>query len=224
MSAPQSRRCQGRVITEVSLAALVMSTITLGCGTPQVTMTPEARSFTPADYEGVYKDWTRGADEFAFGRFADVLHVTATFQSWEQRWAYVVRYAHDHSLRTEARADMLRATLDDAAENHRFFVTLVGNNLRESDLTSARAAWRVLMVDERGNTTVPVEIEKVDRPDAATRTYFPSVSPHRIAFRVVFPVARADGSRTIPNNAEFILLRFTGAQGTIDLRWDFADG
>ncbi len=194
------------------------------CATPLVSLRPEPRAFTRRDYEQVLESWTREADDFALGRLEDVLNVTATFQSWEFRWAYVVRYAGDHSLDTEARSEMLRASLADAQENHRFFVTLAGNDYRESDLTGRFSAWRVMLVDARGRRTAPIEVERVRRPTAADRIYFPSVSPFRHAFRIAFPARRTDGSPTIPEGARYVVLRFTGALGTVDLRWDFTSG
>jgi hypothetical protein len=202
-------------------ACLAVALGAIGCGSVQLALRPEPRSFTARDYEDVYDDWTRDADTFDFGQFSDVLDVTATFQSWEQRWAYVVRYSEDYGLDTDARAEMLRATLEDAEQNHRFFVTFISTDWRSSDLTSERTSWRVLLVDEDGRETVPVEIEKIDRPDPATQAYFPSVSPLRYAFRIVFPAVTADGRRTIAPDARFVVLRFTGAEGQVDLRWEF---
>jgi hypothetical protein len=192
-----------------------------GCGTSTVSLRPEPRSFTPKDYQEVYERWTRADDDFAFGRLSDVLHVTATFESWEFRWAYVVRYADDYALATEERAAILRATLADSEEHHRFFVTLIGNDYRDSDLTSDRAVWRVILVDEEGRQTVPVEVEKVERPDSSVEQYFPSISAFRHAYRIAFPAQRPDGAWTIGRGASHVVLRFTGAEGTVDLRWDF---
>lgn len=204
-----------------TLSAMLVCVVATACGSAPLTLRPEPRSFTAADYDHVYKSWTREVDQFAFSRLADVLNATATYQSWEFRWAYVVRYAEDHGMRTDDRSEMLRATLADAEEHHRFFVTLSGQRYRESDLTSDDSAWRVVMVDEDGTQTVPIEVEEVDRPGASIRTYFPSVSPFRHAFRIVFPARRQDGSPTIPPHARSVRLRFTGALGTVDLEWDF---
>lgn len=204
-------------------AAALLCALASGCGATAISLSPQARSFTWRDYDEVYDAWTRDADEFEFGRLSDVLNATATFQSWEFRWAYVVRYAHDYSLSTEARTEMLRASLADAEQHHRFFVTLVGTDFRESDLSREESAWRVLLVDQRGAQTVPIEVDKVD-PTAAEKVYFPSISPFRHAYRIVFPAFRADGSPTIPPDADFVILRFTGARGAVDLRWDFVDG
>lgn len=195
-----------------------------GCAAQALTLRPEPRSFTQSDYEMVYRRWTKDADDFAFSRLHTVLHATATFESWEFRWAYVVRYAHDHALDTESRTEMLRASLDDARSTHRFFVTMAGEDFRESDITSRRSAWRVLLVDEDGRQSVPVDIERIRRPGASERTYFPSISVFRQTFRVAFPGTHDDGQPTIRPDARFILLRFTGPLGTIDLRWDFRAG
>ena len=40
-----------------------------------------------------------------------MLTVTATFESWDFRWAYVVRYAQDYRLTVEQRRALLETTL-----------------------------------------------------------------------------------------------------------------
>lgn len=190
------------------------------CGGRALPIRPSSRSFTADDYTSIYGDWTRTSDEFAFDRLEDILHVTATFESWEFRWAYVVRYAADYSLTTEERTRLLRSTLSDAQERHRFFVTMVGNRYRESDLTDERSAWRVLLVDEDGRQSRPIEVTRVRRPGAAERVYFPSVNPQRHVFRIAFPTQHRDGTPVIEGDARAVILRFTGAEGTVDLRWE----
>lgn len=204
---------------------VVLVGLTVGaCGSRPLTLRPEPRSFTHNDYRRIYEAWTREVEDFAWGRLEDVLHATATFESWEFRWAYVIRYAHDYGLSTQERAEMLRATLEDAQRHHRFFVTMVGYKFEESDLTGKRSAWRVLLVDENGRTAVPVEVEEVRKIGAVERILFPSVSPQRHAFRISFPTRHPDGTPTIPPDAEHALLRFTGVLGQVDLRWEFAAG
>ncbi len=201
------------------LAGLALALALAGCGGRALPIRPSARSFTAGDYERIYADWTRASDEFAFGRLEDILHVTATFESWEFRWAYVVRYAADYSLRTEERTRLLRSTLADAQERHRFFVTMLGNRFRESNLTDDRSAWRVLLIDETGRQVRPIEVTRIRRPGAAERVYFPSISVQRQTFRIAFPTMHRDGTPVIAPDASFVVLRFTGAEGTVDLRW-----
>ncbi len=195
-----------------------------GCARPRLSLRPGLRAFTPEDYEAVYEAWTRSEDAFSFGQMRTVLHVTATFESWEFRWAYVVRYARDMHIAPELRENLLRASLEDAKEHHRFFVTLAGERFDESDLTDERSAWRVLLVDEDGRVTEPSHVERVRRPGPAERAYFPSVTPFRQAFRVAFPARRDDGTPSIPEDARQVRLRFTGPMGRVDLVWRVQPG
>ena len=203
------------------LVLLVLAAIAAsGCAQHKISMQPGSRTFTPESYMSVWEAWTREGESFSWKELAHEIHVAATFESWEFRWAYVVRYAYDYSLAPEARDEMLDASLASSRQEHRFFVTLSGMDFRESNLAGKTSAWRVLLVDPAGNQTVPVLMERVKRPTAVDRVYFPQVSPHRHTFRLTFPAITADGRKTIPDGAEFILLRFTGARGRADLRWE----
>ncbi len=199
---------------------LVAALLGSGCKQYDLTLQPGPRVFTPDSYPLVWEAWTRGEESFSWKDLAHELHVTATFESWEFRWAYVVRYARDYSLLPTARDEMLQASLASSRQEHRFFVSLVGFDFRESNLVSKQSAWRVLLVDPSGNQTVPVVMERVRRPSAVDRVYFPQVDPLRETFRVTFPAVDSDGRATIPEGASFVILRFTGARGRVDLRWD----
>lgn len=207
------------VVLWIACAAFGVS----GCVSTTISQAAGPRSYTADDYDQVYQAWTRTHQDYSWTDLQTVLNVSATFESHEFRWAYVVRYSRDHSLRTTAREAMLRATLADAQEQHRFFVTLVGDDYRQSNLTGRESAWRALLVDEHGEQTSPVEIERIRRPGALEETYFPSVSVHRHTFRITFPARRRDGSPTIASNANHVILRFAGPLGMVDLQWDFAE-
>lgn len=211
----------------VAAALLGMGSLALaiaGCGSSRVPMRESTRSFTASDYGGVYDRWTRSADEFEFGRLSEILHVTATFESWEFRWAYVVRYAADHSFTTEERTRLLEETLADSRERHRFFVTLSVPMWREGDLTGRQSDWRVVLVDPTGRQVEPVELTRIGRPSADQRAYFPSINRQRHTYRMAFPATHEDGTPTIPPDADHVLLRFAGSSGTVNLKWDLERG
>lgn len=191
-----------------------------GCKPAKLTMEPGPRTFTPASYPSVWEAWTREEESFAWKELTHEIFVSATFESWEFRWAYVIRYAHDYSLTPEARDEMLNASLTSSRQEHRFFVTLAGLDFREANLTNRSSAWRVLLIDPEGHQTDPVLLERVRRPSAVDRVYFPQVNSFRQTFRLTFPAVDADGRPAIPEGAEFVVLRFTGARGRADLRWD----
>lgn len=206
-----------------ALVALALASTMVGCGASYVSLAEGPRAYTPDDYETVYERWTRESEYFAWSRFEDTLNVTATFESWEFRWAYVIRYAEDHGLEGEARDTLLRTSLADTHDRHRFFVTLGGRIYREQELTSPNSAWRVMLVDPEGRTVAPAEILRVRRPTPAERVYFPSINSFRYTFRVVFPAERADGTPTIPRDAEQMILRLTGPRGRVDLTWSLQE-
>lgn len=215
---------RGAPYLAAALLCLGLGAFMSSCGASPVSMRQATRDFTPGDYEGVYGQWTRSADEFDFGRLGEVLHVTATFESWEFRWAYVVRYGSDHSFTTLERTHLLEETLVDARTRHRFFVTLGHPIYRDADLTGITSDIRVLLVEPSGRQVEPIEVVRIPRPSADQRRYFPSIHRQRHTFRIAFPALGEDGAPTIPENASFVVLRFAAAAGTINLRWDLTEG
>jgi hypothetical protein len=208
-----------RAVTAASLALALAA-----CGAGAVGLRQGTRDFTPGDYEGIYGRWTRSADDFDFGRLGEVIHVTATFESWEFRWAYVVRYGNDHSFTTEERTRLLEETLADSRVRHRFFVTLGLPVYRDADLTGTTSDIRVLLVEPSGRQVEPVELVRIARPAADQRRYFPSIHRQRHSYRIAFAAIGPDGAPTIPPEARWVDLRFAAAAGTINLRWDLTDG
>ena len=204
------------------LGCLVSIVASSGCKPQAITMEPGPRTFTPESSTRVWQAWTREEESFAWKELSHEIFVSATFESWEFRWAYVVRYAYDYSLSPEARDEMLDASLASSRQEHRFFVTLAGLDFRESNLANRTSAWRVLLIDPEGNQTIPVLMERVRRPTAVDRVYFPQVNSFRQTFRLTFPAVDEQGRRTIPDGAPYVVLRFTGARGRADLKWNLA--
>lgn len=196
-----------------------------GCaGSRSLTLTTAPRAFTSEDYGAIYRAWTRSDDSFDFSTMQDTLDVTATFESWEFRHAYVVRYAENYGIEEGARAELMRAAYAEATRQHRFFVTLMGRSWRESDLSSDRAVWRALLLDDQGRQVAPVSIERIARPGGRERAFFESVTPFRQTFRITFPGLHGDGAPILGPNTRRVTLRFTGAEGSVDLQWDISPG
>ncbi|HEU4411124.1 MAG TPA: hypothetical protein VFS43_38080, partial [Polyangiaceae bacterium] len=61
-----------------------------GCGGARpVSLAEGPRQYVPFDYDQVLKRWTRSESLVALSELDDLLTVTATFESWDFRWAYV---------------------------------------------------------------------------------------------------------------------------------------
>ncbi|MBK7582412.1 MAG: hypothetical protein IPI67_19700 [Myxococcales bacterium] len=201
-------------------AALLAGLLLMACAEPKVPLTEGAREYAPTDYEIVLDRWTRSDDLITVTELDNVLAVTATYESWDFRWAYVVRYADDYRLTVDQRRALLESSLAETRSSHTFYVALHAQRFKWGDLSADNPAWIVRLIDDQGSETAPLEIEPIKKPGAIERTYFPYTTPWRSAYRIRFPKLRSDGRPTIANRARWIGLRFAGAQGNQALVWE----
>jgi hypothetical protein len=201
----------------MAIAAALLGTS--GCVTQRVSLAEGPREYVATDYEAVLRKWTRTDHLIAVAELENFLTATATFESWDFRWAYVKRYVQDYRLTIDQTKKLLEKTLEETHQRHTFFVALYGGERRDNDLTKPDSAWIVRLIDDTGNETAPEEIVAIKKPNALERTYFPYSSVHRLAFRLRFPVAKPDGRPTIAPQAKWFGLRFAGAQGNSELIW-----
>lgn len=203
------------------LAALPV--LLLACAAPRVVLRHGPRSYTAESYEGVLERWTRSGHAYAIMGIEDHLAVTATYESWDFRWAYVVRYARDFMLSTIERRGLLEQQLDAATREHAFYVTLQSPTRRYGELTRPSSAWRVLLINDRRQEVAPVAIELIRRPGALERTYFPHTNAWRQAYRIRFPRrVRVPGQGDVEilgESTRSFILRFSGPLGHADLLW-----
>ncbi len=191
----------------------------LGCTEPTVRLAEGPREYAPTDYDIVLERWTREGELVVSSHLDNVLGVTATYESWDFRWAYVVRYSEDYRLTVDQRTSVLERSLAESRTQHQFYVALYAQRHKWNDLTAENPAWIVRLIDDQGSETVPIEIDPIKRPGAIERTYFPYTSPWRSAYRIRFPRYKADGTPTLSPRAQWFGLRFAGAQGHHALVW-----
>ncbi|HSU40756.1 MAG TPA: hypothetical protein VLJ38_14350 [Polyangiaceae bacterium] len=201
------------------LLVLSLALAAAGCAQQPVRLTEGPREYVSSDYDGVLRLWTRSAQLTTLDALDNVLTVTATYESWDFRWAYTVRYAEDYRLTVDQRHALLERSLADTHEKHEFYVALQAEKYKWNDLNAEQPAWIVRLIDDTGTETAPVEIQTIRRPGAIELTYFPYTSPWRSAFRISFPRVRADGRPTIPGAAHWFGLRFAGPQGNQEIVW-----
>jgi hypothetical protein len=218
----------GRVLLPVSrvtrgwiFAAMLL--LLGGCATQSVNIHEGPREYVATDYENVLREWTRTEQLVAFSELDNFLTATATYESWDFRWAYVVRYVQDYRLTIEQRKKLLEKTLEETRLRHQFFVAIYGGERRYNDLTKSDSAWIVRLIDDTGNETAPQEITAIKKPNALERNYFPYNTVFRQAFRIRFPRTSGAGVPTISSKAKWFGLRFAGAQGNNELIWRLED-
>lgn len=206
-------------------AAIALCAIGLtACSDPKVSLATGPREYTDSDYAQVLERWTRTKNLIEVSELDNLLTVTATFESWDFRWAYVVKYANDYRLTVEQRRTLLEKTLAETQDSHRFYVALYGTNHRWADLTRANSSWIVRLIDDEGNETAPLSIELISRPGPLEKRYFPYSTVWRHVFRIKFPTTTPNGQPTIAADARWFGLRFAGAEGNQELRWELGEG
>lgn len=205
------------------LAALVLAVAALhACAPGTVTMAAGPREYVTGDYSSVLQRWTRSENLTSMSSLDNFLSVTATYESWDFRWAYTVRYAEDYRLTVDQQHSRLQASLAQTEKYHQFYVALYAQQLDWADLSADDPAWIVRLIDSEGNETAPAEIEKIGKPGAIELTYFPYTTPWRTTHRIRFPIRTRDGRKTISDSAAWLGLRFAGAQGHQQLVWQIA--
>lgn len=207
-----------RGLALVSLFGTALALSAPACGTTKVSLAGGPREYVASDYGNVLDRWTRTEQLITPSELDDLLTVTATFESWDFRWAYVVRYAQDYRLTVQQRRELLERTLAESDASYQFYVALYGTKWRWDDLTKPNSSWIVRLIDDVGNETAPARLELV-KPGPLEYRYFPYTSPYRHCFRIDFPRTTADGKPTIAPTAKWFGLRFAGAQGNEELRW-----
>ncbi len=204
--------------------ALLLLALFPACAEKQVRMSEGPREYVATDYESVLRLWTRSAQFTSLNETDNVLTVTATYESWDFRWAYAVRYAEDYRLTVDQRHALLERSLTATREHHEFYVALYAQKYKWNDLTAERPAWIVRLIDDEGTETAPSDIQVIRKPGAIEVTYYPYTSPWRSAFRLSFPRVRADGRPTISAEARWFGLRFAGPQGNQEIIWEIDEG
>jgi hypothetical protein len=193
----------------------------VGCADPKVSLGEGPREYVPSDYSQVLKTWTREQSLIDLSELDQKLNVTATYESWDFRWAYVVRYASDYRLTIGQRSELLERTLAELKDDHEFYVALYASNVnwRAADLSRPTSAWIVRLIDDQGSETAPSKIESIIKPGPLEQRYFPYTTVWRHAFRIRFPRTSSEGNPTISSNARWFGLRFAGAEGNEQLVW-----
>ena len=137
-------------MSDVSRRALALCAVVAAACTPaSVSLRQGPRAYTAESYEDVLREWTREGHHYQLQGLDDNIAVTATYESWDFRWAYVVRYAQDFRLSTQERQDLLQHSLESSQQEHEFYVALYTQNRRWGELTRPASAWRVLLVNDR---------------------------------------------------------------------------
>ncbi len=203
-----------------ALGCLLLGLAAISCAPPPVDMSRRARDYSPEDYAAVLKRWTRKERLNSLDEMDNVLTATATYESWDFRSAYVARYAADYQLTPPDKKQLLARSLAEAGEFHEFYVAFFAQNKDWAVLGDAEPAWVVHLIDDTGQRTEPANLEKIRKPGALERTYFPYTNTWRTVYRISFPASGPKGAASIAPAAQSFGLEFSGVKGHTALTWE----
>lgn len=205
-----------RWLTPICLA------IACGCGSPMVNIDEGEREIEPADYPEIFERWSRNVHIIPVDGIDNVLTATATHLSFEFRWAYVVREAHDLRLSPSERQTLHQREFGRLEQGHEFFITSMSGIGRAERLEPDEGPWELRLVDDKGRQVAPLGVEEIRKPTAAEVQYFSFDPVHRRACRVLFPLTADDGKPILTSDTRFYSLRFSSALGQSEATWNTA--
>ena len=182
----------------------------------RVDFTETPRDYLPADYDGIYKRWTRH-DYALHDRVDKSLEVWATYKSWDFREAYIARYAAVYNLSDSDRNKLRQAQLEAYRAAHEFIVTAQSAKYEWNDLEKSSSPWRVTLLDALGNE-LPAQRVRVEKlPDAYEREFFPAKTPFSKTYSIRF-TAPIEGDFAGVKSGE-LTLRFDSPIGRLEVHW-----
>ena len=131
----------------------------------RVSLVEGPREYVAIDYDSVLRQWTRSTQLTSLNAMDNVLTVSATYESWDFRWAYAVRYAEDYRLTVDQRHALLERSLAETRDRHEFYLALYAQKHKWNDLTDEHPAWIVRLIDDAGTETAPSEIQAIKTPE-----------------------------------------------------------
>lgn len=207
----------------VTLAALALTAVTIGCArTSPISFAAQIEApdtnvsqtkKIQRSYDIVTRAWTRHA--MLSANYQQVIEVYATILSpqWlsaslERKFAY-------------AKPDVPTRDLElvDAQKRSEQFVevTLLVSTWDRAENALHRLAtspWKVVMVNDQGESLTPVSIERDKRPDFVIRSEFPAHGDFSMAYKVRF----ANQGQLAPERKS-ITVRVFGARGSVEMTW-----
>lgn len=191
----------------------------VGCGSPVVSIDEGQREYEPADYPAVFERWSRDIHIIPVDGVENVLTATATHLSYDFRWAFVVRKAHDLRLSPGERQTLREQEFGRLAAGHEFFVSAMSGVDGADRLEPEEGPWEIRLVDDRGRQAGPLSVEELRKPTAAEIQYFDFDPVHRRACRVVFPLEADDGDPILTATTRAYSLRFSSPLGQSEATW-----
>ena len=181
---------------------------------------PSCQYFTstpdPSTKEGAWAEARDAATRTAklYDVLNDVAFATATFQSPAVRTARVERLAQWKGMLPAEKESLLATERTESTEGEDFLLAFFTDDRRANDLATNRGTWRVVLVVNGSEQTLPAKVTLVKR-DPTLQALYPYITDFETLYRIRFPKFAG-----LPPLAELpFQLRIAGALGALDLAY-----
>lgn len=173
------------------------------------------------NYKHTLKKWTRKAD--VYNRFNTVMLVRASYFNAPFRYAYAMEYAKYYMLNKKEFKKMLTKSYSRLTKYSKFFVSVYTPEKKYNDLDSSRSIWMVYLVNNRGQSVLPLKIKPSNQKRAFLKIFFPYVTHWSRQYVMKFPkyYNKKKDKLMIGPNTKWVKLVITGVNGKAELKWSF---
>ena len=142
-----------------------------------------------------------------------------SWQTWAFRQARVDAEARFMSLSRAEREARLAIEREEAARYTDFFLGFYTAQPSWNDLSAHDSIWRVELQPEGGPAIQPIEIRRIERPDANLVALYPYLTSFWVGYRIRFPAEDERGRSLFPVGSPRMTLRFASAVGKVEVTY-----
>lgn len=174
-------------------------------------------------YKASLKKWTRKAD--IYNRFNTVVLLRATYFNAPFRYAYTMEYAKYYMLTKKAFKNKLNKSYSNLNKHISFFVSAYTPQKGYNNLDSIRSIWLVYLINNQGESVLPLSIKPAQQKRVFLKTFFPYVTDWSKQYIIKFPryYNKKNKKLLISPATKWIKLIVTGINGRAVLKWNFSE-
>ncbi|MFW0883637.1 hypothetical protein ACMCNP_01015 [Candidatus Acidulodesulfobacterium sp. H_13] len=179
-------------------------------------------------YRSIYlqslKKYTRKAD--IYDKFNTVMYIGATYFTKPFIYVHTKEYTEYYPLNKNVFIKKLKKSYVKFGKNITFFVSVYTPEKSYNDLNSNRSIWMVYLVNNLGESVLPVSIKLPKQKKVFLKKFFPYITDWSKQYIIKFPIYydKENNKLFMNNAAKWIKLVITGVNGKAVLKWNLKHG
>ncbi len=175
---------------------------------------------TSGGYKSALKEATRKAD--IYNKLNTVMYIRATYFDKPFIYAYAKERANYYMLSGKAFERKLRASYYKNKKYAMLLVSVYTPRKSYNDLNSNRSIWMVYLVNNEGESVMPLSIKLSRKKRTVLKKFFPYVTDWSRQYIMKFPkyYDKTENKPFLNRSVKWIELVITGVNGKAVLKWD----